>query len=170
MAHYGNNDRYADPYQQNQYASYDQTPYGYSHDAPQHQQYGYASNETPNYSTPDVQHGQHQQQQPDYYTSTDKINENSAAVGAGAEDYSVPVERERKGRQNVGGNSKSWAQGPPPRSTGILRMWRKDERGKQWTRVCPDARRWDAVKEESELMLIDRVGDVDSPCDCAAAA
>ncbi|TXT08624.1 hypothetical protein VHUM_02752 [Vanrija humicola] len=26
------------------------------------------------------------------------------------------------------------AMGPPPRSTGILRMWRKDERGKQWTR------------------------------------
>lgn len=27
------------------------------------------------------------------------------------------------------------AMGPPPRSTGVLRMWRKDERGKQWTRV-----------------------------------
>lgn len=127
MAHYGNNDRYADPYQQHQYATYDQgTPYGYSNEQP----HGYTGNE-PNYSSPDV-HNQSQNQQPDYYTSTDKINENSAAPG---EEYTVPVERERKGRQNIGGDGRSWAQGPPPRSTGILRMWRKDERGKQWTRV-----------------------------------
>ena len=136
MAQY-NNDRYADPYQQqNQYANYDQQPYGYSNDAP-HQGYSY---EAPNYSTQDV-HAlshtpSHAQQEPEYYASTDKIHENSAHPAGAAEDNNtVPVERERKGRQGADGNSKSWAQGPPPRSTGILRMWRKDERGKQWTRV-----------------------------------
>lgn len=141
MAQY-NNDRYADPYQQqqNQYANYDQQPYGYSNDQPHAVGYGH---EAPAYSTPDVHTLSHTtQQQPDeYYASTDKIHENSA-MPAGADDYdnytnTVPVERERKGRQGAGasGASKSWAQGPPPRSTGILRMWRKDERGKQWTRV-----------------------------------
>lgn len=47
--------------------------------------------------------------------------------------------REQPGRSNLGGigapMSTFEAFGPPPRSTGILRMWRKDERGKQWTRV-----------------------------------
>lgn len=45
------------------------------------------------------------------------------------------TERLRKGRQNIPA-PQTWAEmGPPPRSTGILRMWRKDERGKQWSRV-----------------------------------
>ena len=132
MAQY-NNDRYADPYQQqNQYANYDQQPYGYSHETPHN--YGHAA---PNYSTQDVHILPQTQGHPDdYYTSTDKINENSAMPAGAGEDYSVPVERERKGRQGGGAGGTSWAQGPPPRSTGILRMWRKDERGKQWTRVC----------------------------------
>lgn len=135
MAHYSN-DRYADPYQQNQnhdqYATYDQYP---QNTAPY-------PGETPQYSSHNPHDGyaydndqQHQVQQPEYYPSTDKINENSV----NNEDYSGPVlERERKGRQNIGGGGeggRSWAAGPPPRSTGILRMWRKDERGKQWTRV-----------------------------------
>lgn len=118
-----NNDRYADPYQQHQqqgqgqYASYDQSYPSDNHPAnPQHDD-GYSNH-----------------QQPEYYPSTDKINVNDQ------EAYTTPViERERKGRQNIGGGGgaeKSWANGPPPRSTGILRMWRKDERGKQWTRVC----------------------------------
>jgi hypothetical protein len=136
MANYSN-DRYADPYQQhqNQYATYDQHPQNtypnpHSGETPQysshnpHDDYGYENEQQP-----------HHTQEPVYYPSTDKINENSATN----EDYSGPVlERERKGRQNIGGGGeggKSWANGPPPRSTGILRMWRKDERGKQWTRV-----------------------------------
>jgi hypothetical protein len=117
-----NNDRYADPYQQHlgqgqgqgQYASYDQS---------------YPSDTYPSNPQHDDTYSAHQQ--PEYYPSTDKINVNEEA-------YAPPVvERERKGRQNIGGGAeKSWANGPPPRSTGILRMWRKDERGKQWTRVC----------------------------------
>ena len=115
-----NNDRYADPYQQHptqgqgQYASYDQS---------------YPSDTYPANPQHDDTYSAHQQ--PEYYPSTDKINVNEEA-------YAPPViERERKGRQNIGGGAeKSWANGPPPRSTGILRMWRKDERGKQWTRVC----------------------------------
>lgn len=136
MANYSN-DRYADPYQQHQdqYATYDQHPQNtypnpHSGETPQyashnpHDDYSYENEQQP-----------HHTQEPVYYPSTDKINENSATN----EDYSGPVlERERKGRQNIGGGGeggKSWANGPPPRSTGILRMWRKDERGKQWTRV-----------------------------------
>ncbi|KAL1406284.1 hypothetical protein Q8F55_007980 [Vanrija albida] len=46
-----------------------------------------------------------------------------------------PGERERPGRMGLGQPTSSFAaMGPPPRSTGILRMWRKDERGKQWTK------------------------------------
>lgn len=47
------------------------------------------------------------------------------------------TERERPGRQRqMGDVPVSWAgMGPPPRSTGILRMWRKEERGSQWIRV-----------------------------------
>jgi hypothetical protein len=114
-----NNDRYADPYQQHQgqsqYATYDQN---------------YPSDTYPANPQHDDTYSHHQQ--PEYYPSTDKINVNDQ------EAYTAPViERERKGRQNIGGGAeKSWANGPPPRSTGILRMWRKDERGKQWTRVC----------------------------------
>lgn len=50
------------------------------------------------------------------------------------------TERLQPGRQNIGQAPMSSfaAMGPPPRSTGILRMWRKDERGKQWTRVSGD--------------------------------
>ena len=44
--------------------------------------------------------------------------------------------RAQPGRQGLRAPPKSWAEmGPPPRSTGILRMWRKDERGPQWFRV-----------------------------------
>lgn len=49
------------------------------------------------------------------------------------------TERAQKGRQGLQAPPMTWAEmGPPPRSTGILRMWRKDERGKQWSRVCHD--------------------------------
>jgi hypothetical protein len=127
-----NNDRYTDPYQQaqshvqgqGQYATYDLTNYPYPSETshyPAHQ-----SHSDDLYSP--------SKEQPDYYPSTDKI------IDTDNEPYTSPViERERKGRQNIGGGGeggKSWANGPPPRSTGILRMWRKDERGKQWTRVC----------------------------------
>nr|XP_031857705.1 uncharacterized protein CI109_006865 [Kwoniella shandongensis]KAA5524777.1 hypothetical protein CI109_006865 [Kwoniella shandongensis] len=45
------------------------------------------------------------------------------------------TERAQPGRQGLRQPPRSIAEmGPPPRSTGILRMWRKDERGKQWSR------------------------------------
>lgn len=49
------------------------------------------------------------------------------------------TERERPGRAGLHQPTSSFAaMGPPPRSTGILRMWRKDERGKQWFRVSSE--------------------------------
>jgi hypothetical protein len=61
--------------------------------------------------------------------------ENDAQMGMGG------TERVQKGRQGLQAPPMTWAEmGPPPRSTGILRMWRKDERGKQWSRVCHLAR------------------------------
>jgi hypothetical protein len=45
------------------------------------------------------------------------------------------TERIVPGRAGLTHPSSFAAVGPPPRSTGILRMWRKDERGKQWFRV-----------------------------------
>jgi hypothetical protein len=32
-----------------------------------------------------------------------------------------------------------WTIPPPPKSTGFLRIWRKDERGKQWGKVSVEA-------------------------------
>lgn len=60
--------------------------------------------------------------------STEKIIEEGGAEG------NLGTERLRKGRAGLDPSSQ-WSSGPPPRSTGILRMWRKDERGKQWSRV-----------------------------------
>lgn len=52
------------------------------------------------------------------------------------EEYPQNTQRAQPGRSGLRNQTKSWANvGPPPRSTGILRMWRKDERGRQWTRV-----------------------------------
>ena len=52
------------------------------------------------------------------------------------EEYPQNTQRAQPGRSGLRNQTKSWADiGPPPRSTGILRMWRKDERGRQWTRV-----------------------------------
>ncbi|ORY34783.1 hypothetical protein BCR39DRAFT_514697 [Naematelia encephala] len=60
------------------------------------------------------------------YPSTEKINDGG---------YAENTAREQPGRSGVRGQTKSFASlGPPPRSTGILRMWRKDERGEQWFR------------------------------------
>jgi len=52
------------------------------------------------------------------------------------DDAPQDTQRALPGRSGLRNQTKSWAEvGPPPRSTGILRMWRKDERGQQWTRV-----------------------------------
>jgi hypothetical protein len=70
--------------------------------------------------------------------STEKILDEYPATG---------TERAQPGRQRLNQNPVSWADiGPPPRSTGIMRMWRIDERGKQWTRV--NRRYFDNAGEE----------------------
>lgn len=67
------------------------------------------------------------------YSSTEKIVE-----GGG---YGRNTERAQPGRSGLRKSTRSFAEaGPPPRSTGILRMWRKDERGKQWFRVSCSSR------------------------------
>ncbi len=70
---------------------------------------------------------------PQYNTyGAEKTTPNDVDAGLGG------TERLQPGRANIGQApiSSFAAMGPPPRSTGILRMWRKDERGKQWTKVC----------------------------------
>ena len=62
------------------------------------------------------------------YPSTEKMKEEGV--------YGHSTERAQPGRSGLREPTQSFAEmGPPPRSTGILRMWRKDERGKQWFRV-----------------------------------
>lgn len=70
------------------------------------------------------------------------------------------TERALPGRSGLRNQATSWAEvGPPPRSTGILRMWRKDERGQQWTRVCLRC-----AKSDNRVVVLDR------HCACVAAA
>lgn len=90
------------------------------------------------------------------YASTDKMVEPPAEYAG--------TERVRKGRTGAEGAAKSWGTtGPPPRSTGILRMWRKDERGKQWTRVS-------GVVVCIDKILIDRAEGAECFYACSAAA
>lgn len=86
------------------------------------QYYPSPANEAYNYADP-AYHEQHDNAL-QYNASTEKV----------LDEYPINTERERKGRAGLRPGT-SWGAGPPPRSTGILRMWRKDERGKQWSRV-----------------------------------
>lgn len=48
----------------------------------------------------------------------------------------APGQRQTAGRAGLQNPTSSFAaMGPPPRSTGILREWRKEERGHQWGKV-----------------------------------
>lgn len=87
--------------------------------------------ETP-YGRP--QHETYPSEGTDHPGSAYQVNPSTEKV---IDDYPQNTERAQPGRSGIRhGQSKSWAEiGPPPRSTGILRMWRKDERGRQWTRV-----------------------------------
>ncbi|RSH93282.1 hypothetical protein EHS25_007636 [Saitozyma podzolica] len=101
-------DRYADPYAGS--AAYQSHQYQPSH--------SYADNELQPPEPPYTESGGYQAS-----SSTEKMV-----------DASMGTERLHKGRQGPQ-QGRSWAEaGPPPRSTGILRMWRKGERGKQWSR------------------------------------
>ncbi|KAI9638953.1 uncharacterized protein MKK02DRAFT_41983 [Dioszegia hungarica] len=100
--------QYDDPYNQNQHV-----------DAPHYQN---AYNNTVPYQTHHLD------------PSTDTGFQANPSAEKITDGYPQNTERERKGRAGLN-QTKSWAEvGPPPRSTGILRMWRKDERGKQWSR------------------------------------
>jgi hypothetical protein len=120
---------YSDPY------STHQAPHDQSHSQ-------YPSQSHPSYPTPDYSSDSNPYDDaPRYPTyagdpsgldygadqSTEKIV-NSEGYGG--------TERSQPGRSGLNGPMKSFAEmGPPPRSTGILHMWRKDERGQQWFRV-----------------------------------
>ncbi|ODO00840.1 hypothetical protein L198_03167 [Cryptococcus wingfieldii CBS 7118] len=122
MAH---SDPYNDPYgrQQQQYntshaadnTNYGQQPYHYQEENPYGEEPRY-----PTYSS-DPTAG-------DYLnSSTEKVADESYPQGNTA--------RAQPGRSGMARPTTSFAEmGPPPRSTGILRVWRKDERGKQWSR------------------------------------
>ncbi|KAK4688436.1 hypothetical protein P7C73_g1674, partial [Tremellales sp. Uapishka_1] len=65
--------------------------------------------------------------------SGEKLDDGSNLdYGNGNMNANYGTARQQQGRQGPRPGS-SWTEmGPPPRSTGILRMWRKDARGKQW--------------------------------------
>ena len=71
------------------------------------------------------------------YPSTEKVmTDEPYPPNPADEGFEANTMRPRPGRSGLDDRAKSWAtMGPPPRSTGILRMWRKGERGKQWFRV-----------------------------------
>ncbi|WVN86818.1 uncharacterized protein L203_101991 [Cryptococcus depauperatus CBS 7841] len=119
-------DSYNDPYSRQQ----QHVDRGYvDNPAQQDQAYGYLDNpygEAPRYPTypSDPSAG-------DYLnaSSTEKIAEESQLEHQ-------DTQRAQPGRSGLAKPpTTSFAEmGPPPRSTGILRVWRKDERGKQWSR------------------------------------
>lgn len=123
------NNIYSDDYRQHD-ASYDQQhPYQAHQSTFERNDY----HENPPYDDDSIVQPHHPEimTADDYrqYPSTEKI------VG---DEYQTPnTARAQPGRSGLRDNSTSWAAGPPPRSTGILRMWRHDERGKQWLRVNP---------------------------------
>ena len=141
MAHYNQQDysaHYADPYQSQAYPAQSNQPYYHSSDP--------SFDQAPRY--PDETE---QGYQPE--ASTEKIN----ATNPSDDPYEPPATARavpgRQGLRGPAGNTKSWAEmGPPPRSTGILRMWRKDERGKQWSKVC-------AARASRTELLMSRVED-----------
>ncbi|WVQ74987.1 hypothetical protein IAR50_004595 [Cryptococcus sp. DSM 104548] len=117
-------DPYNDPYARHQqqynanYAgdntNYEQRPYRYQEENP----YG----EEPRYPT---------------YSSDPTAGEylNSSTEKVADQAYPQNTARAQPGRAGMARPTTSFAElGPPPRSTGILRVWRKDERGKQWSR------------------------------------
>ncbi|WVQ79184.1 hypothetical protein IAT38_001280 [Cryptococcus sp. DSM 104549] len=125
-AHYG--DPYNDPYARQapqgndhgQYADHQQAqhnpPYGYNNDS---NPYG----EEPRYpSYPADPSGESYAPNPSTEKMVDDIQ------------YEGGTERAQPGRSRLRPTTSFAEMGPPPRSTGILRVWRKDERGKQWSR------------------------------------
>ena len=93
-------------------------------------------------------HDQHHNTQPNYTDASSSafdqsnnhheafVTTNQSSEKMINDSYPENTLRAQPGRQGIRAPPKSWAEiGPPPRSTGILRMWRKDERGPQWFRV-----------------------------------
>ena len=117
--------KYADPYNSHQYndQTYDTEPTVAHHG----QNTSYPDD--PNPYAPEGEHPSYPADRD--YPSTEKIVDDGA--------YGQNTERSQPGRSGLRQPPRSFAEmGPPPRSTGILRMWRKDERGKQWLRVSFD--------------------------------
>ncbi|KAK6908453.1 hypothetical protein I203_102454 [Kwoniella mangroviensis CBS 8507] len=132
MSHqYGNH--YADPYNQQQQGyyhnnnGYDETQ---QHPPPfQNEGYTYSNDSNPYGEEPRYPSYPADPSAGDYQpnSSTEKMNDEVQ--------YQENTQRAQPGRSGLRRPPVSIAEmGPPPRSTGILRMWRKDERGKQWSR------------------------------------
>nr|XP_019043544.1 hypothetical protein I302_08123 [Kwoniella bestiolae CBS 10118]OCF22474.1 hypothetical protein I302_08123 [Kwoniella bestiolae CBS 10118] len=128
MSHqYGNS--YADPYNQQQ--GYYNNGYDESQQPPpfQNQGYSYSNDANPYGEEPRYPSYPADPSAGDYQpnSSTEKMNDEGQ--------YQESTQRAQPGRSGLRRPPVSIAEmGPPPRSTGILRMWRKDERGKQWSR------------------------------------
>ncbi|WWC95829.1 hypothetical protein V866_002696 [Kwoniella sp. B9012] len=132
MSHqYGNT--YADPYNQQPQGYYHNND-GYDetqqHPPPfQNEGYTYSNDSNPYGEEPRYPSYPADPSSGDYQpnSSTEKMNDEGQ--------YQENTQRAQPGRSGLRRPPVSIAEmGPPPRSTGILRMWRKDERGKQWSR------------------------------------
>lgn len=125
-------DTYQDPYaahgahgaqgQYGDYEAHDKTMPNYAHQGSDYNSYG------PGDQAPAHLHHPHglnaEKPHPDDLDGVNQLGE----IGG--------TERVNPGRAGLHNPTSSFAaMGPPPRSTGVLRMWRKDERGKQWFRV-----------------------------------
>lgn len=117
MSHQRNNSRYQDPYVEPgaEYLAADKgsgTPGSYSDGQYNDGQYGGYNNGLP----------------------ADKFDDD----GVHALGEIAPGQRQTAGRAHLQNPTSSFAaMGPPPRSTGVLREWRKEERGRQWGKVSP---------------------------------
>ncbi|WWC65830.1 uncharacterized protein I303_108452 [Kwoniella dejecticola CBS 10117] len=116
---------YADPYNNRQSGYYNND---YDTQQPPPQAYGYSNDSNPYGEEPRYPSYPADPSAGDYqpHSSTEKVTD---------EGQYENTQRAQPGRSGLRQPPRSIAEmGPPPRSTGILRMWRKDERGKQWSR------------------------------------
>ncbi|WRT69696.1 uncharacterized protein IL334_006686 [Kwoniella shivajii] len=119
---------YADPY--NSQSGYHNNEYDDGQQPPPFQNQGY------NYNGESNPYGE-ELRYPSYPAdpSTGDYNNNASTEKIAEDSQFENTQRQQPGRSGLRQPPRSIAEmGPPPRSTGILRMWRKDERGKQWSR------------------------------------
>jgi len=84
-----------------------------------------------NYS--DAQEFNPYEQQPRYPTYDPQPYTDAPGGQAPYADYGRGLREDEREREKAY-NDARMSMGPPPKNTGMLRMWRRDDRGKQWTR------------------------------------